>query len=275
MFLPPMLAREAEGPFDSDRHLFEVKWDGIRCIADLTGPQPVLYSRHGRVLSGTLSLPDLHEEVVSPCLLDGELVALDEEGRPDLFALRQGRPAVFMAFDVLWARGRDVLPWPLRARRELLHDLARPRRYLALSEGTMGEGRKFFRAVSEHRLEGMMAKELASPYRPGVRSGEWLKVVVEEERWLVVTAALRLDQAGPTSLAVAEPLPEGLRPRGRVAVTRETWQAQLRRRLRPTGPPDREGMVPVYPDLRVRVSFRRFTRGGLMRHPRLREVPPT
>lgn len=192
--LAPMLCRIGK-PFDADDHLFEVKWDGVRALlfVDGGGAGYRLHSRHRQDLRGRY--PELEPFAALPagCVLDGELVVLDAAGKPDFPAaltrenarrrdridqLARERPVVFVAFDLLYERFLPLLDEPLRQRRERLQQLcgraASPR--LVHSEGVVGQGLQLFEAVRERGLEGVVAKQLDSRYRPGERTHAWLKI---------------------------------------------------------------------------------------------------
>jgi bifunctional non-homologous end joining protein LigD len=188
-----MLAREAERPFDAPAYLFEVKWDGYRCLLE-AAPDPAspprLWSRGGRDLAATFPAlaAELPRDLPAGTVLDGEVVALDG-ARPSYDRLRRGlEPLVYVAFDCLRRGREDLLGRALLERREILADLAPPAPRRVRSEGVVGAGRAFFAAVAARDLEGMMAKRTASPYLPGVRSRHWLKVVNYTEAVLPVAA---------------------------------------------------------------------------------------
>ncbi|MGE3171274.1 MAG: DNA ligase [Planctomycetota bacterium] len=199
--LAPMLCRIGK-PFDADDHLFEVKWDGVRALAFVDGAgdgtadgdagwrlhsrhRPDLRSRYPE-LAGLRALP-------AGTLLDGELVVLDASGKPDFPAvlgrenarrpervrqLAQQRPVVYVAFDLLYDRFDPLLERPLQERRDRLQQLLGqgPPERVVLSEGVVGTGLLLFEQVRQQGLEGVVAKQLGSRYRPGERSHAWQKI---------------------------------------------------------------------------------------------------
>ncbi len=172
-----MLAQEAREPFDSPAHLFEVKWDGYRGLAFL-GDRTRLRSRHGADITHRFAtLGRMHENAAGHRLiLDGEIVAV-VRGRPSFSALQAGEGQVaYVAFDLLYVDGQAVLEKPLWQRRELLHQWVAAKPPLVISEGIQQYGRQYFESVRQAGLEGLMAKELASPYLPGRRTAHWLKI---------------------------------------------------------------------------------------------------
>lgn len=190
--LNPMLAQKAEAPFDSAEHIFEIKWDGIRCLARIDAGQVRLQSRHH--LEITVQFPELAclARLPSGTILDGELVVL-RQGKPSFQAVQrrallqhrsriqwvsQTMPATYMVFDVLYLKGKPLIGSPLSHRRESLENLLR--RFLMpgvhVVEGVRARGYRLFAQVVRRGLEGVVAKRLDSPYLPGKRSRYWLKI---------------------------------------------------------------------------------------------------
>jgi bifunctional non-homologous end joining protein LigD len=190
-FVAPMLAQPGM-PFDSDEHLFEIKWDGTRMLAyvDRNGYRLVNLHGHDR----TEQYPEFTflKHYPPGVILDGEVVVL-VAGKPDfgkLLVREQTRaslkirmlahalPATYVAFDLLYARYESLMDQPLQRRRARLRQLLENRGQvgMVLSEGVVGEGRAFFERVCQERLEGVVAKRLDSCYRPGQRGRAWTKI---------------------------------------------------------------------------------------------------
>jgi bifunctional non-homologous end joining protein LigD len=189
----PMLASPGELPVDRDAAWgYEFKWDGVRAVAYIEGGQVRLRSRKGEDI--TVRYPEVG--ALPPSLagrdvvVDGEIVAMDEQGRPDFGALqnrmhRTGRevagmarakPVTYLVFDLL-AEGEDsLLDRPYVERRERLDELAPAGKRWVLTPWFPGGGAGVLAASLENGLEGVVAKRLDSPYRPGVRSADWIKV---------------------------------------------------------------------------------------------------
>lgn len=188
----PMLAVEAQEPFDSDHHQFEIKWDGIRCLAFVEGGRVRLQSR--RLIDITAQFPELASLGGLPfgTVLDGELVAM-EDGRPCLEKVQgrallqdrlrtnfqsQSSPMIYVVFDLVYAHGKSITAKPLLERRReldgLILGLASDR--IILSAAVIGRGRDLFHAVKALGLEGIMAKSLDGPYRAGRRTELWKKI---------------------------------------------------------------------------------------------------
>lgn len=187
--IKPMLARLARNPFDSPNHIFELKWDGIRALAYVESGRIRFGNRNARdITSQFAELAGLPKQVnASQAVLDGELVSLDEQGRPS-FALMQNRsqlaggrsirrtPAHYIAFDLLQLNGRSVMGEPLADRKNLLHEILQPSDLVQACEFIDTDGKAFFYATCELGLEGIVAKEKKSLYSPGKRSSSWLKI---------------------------------------------------------------------------------------------------
>jgi ATP-dependent DNA ligase len=190
----PMLATAAPQPFDSDHHLFEIKWDGIGCLAFVENGQVRLQSRE--LIDITAQFPELAGVAQLPdgTVLDGELVAM-EENRPSLAKVQsrallqdrhriefmsQSSPVVYVMFDLVYVRGESIMAKPLLERRQELEQLLsglQPKRIL-LSQAVLGQGRDLFQAVQKLGLEGIVAKSLDGHYRPGKRTALWKKIKI-------------------------------------------------------------------------------------------------
>jgi bifunctional non-homologous end joining protein LigD len=185
--LRPMLPRPLPAPFDSDQHLFEPWWGGQRALvsigpADLPGDGAVrIVDGDGRDL--TASLPELAGLAVRvaarSAVLDGELVVVDAAGRADPAELTRrlsgepGRPAAFLAFDLLHLDGRSLLSQPLVRRRDALRRVLRPGDEVVAVPAIATEGIALFEAVAAQGVAGILARQRGSPYLPGVRSRLW------------------------------------------------------------------------------------------------------
>ena len=186
-----MLASTSEEPFDDPALAFELKWDGYRALALVTSDDTALRSRNGRDL--TPAYPDLHDLrralLCQEAVLDGEVVVLDEKGRPDFNALQNGRgPFTYVVFDLLHVDGEWICDLPWSERRERLAAIVSPDAppRLMLSDHVAGRGSDLFAAAKAQGLEGVIAKRMDAPYRPGRRVADWRKVKSRPEMVAVV-----------------------------------------------------------------------------------------
>jgi bifunctional non-homologous end joining protein LigD len=193
----PMFATLAKDVPTGDDWLFEVKWDGYRAIVDVHGGEATLTSRNGNDLTARFEsvAKALERSVKTPdCVLDGEVCALNEEGRATFSAMQQGKSGtryVFVAFDLLEVEGEPLLDRPLTERREQLGELIdRRQRVVQLSE-VFDDGPALYRAAQEQRFEGIMAKKRDSRYFPGKRTREWLKIKTHGRQEFVIAGYTR------------------------------------------------------------------------------------
>ncbi len=185
-----MLARLAKVPFDSPDHVFELKWDGIRALLFVEDGRVRIQGRDLQDLTNLF--PDLANAAnfvrADNTVFDGELVCFDDDGHPSFEQLQRrirrktsGRvvrtPAVhFVAFDVLYIRGKSVMDEPLIFRKLLLENILEPGNTIQPSDFIEGDGIALYDATGKHGLEGILAKEKSSTYYPGKRSPNWHKI---------------------------------------------------------------------------------------------------
>jgi bifunctional non-homologous end joining protein LigD len=180
--IAPMLAATAKKPFDGPDWLFEVKWDGYRAVAEIRERGVSLYSRNGisfekKFFPVVESLRTFDFEAV----LDGEIVVVDDQGRPDFEQLQNyGKSGsghlLYYVFDLLHFKGHDLTALPLLRRKELLKNILPSLPKIRFSEHVENEGILFFQAATQKGLEGVIAKQAMSTYEAGKRSRSWLKI---------------------------------------------------------------------------------------------------
>jgi bifunctional non-homologous end joining protein LigD len=202
----PMLAAEAPEPFDSTEHVFELMWGGIRAKAHIREGVLRLRARNGRDLTPyfpeLVAMPD--SVLAQEAILDGEIIAVDAQGQPafellrprlqlmadafgntkDAFAAlpaefkakRIAGQLMYQASDALWLDGRSLIDRPLWQRKNRLHEVIKPGPEFAAVDFVDDEGVAFYEAVLERKLEGIVAKQKASIYTPGLKSTSWLQI---------------------------------------------------------------------------------------------------
>jgi DNA ligase D-like protein (predicted ligase) len=192
-FIEPMLLLRTEKLPEGPEWLIELKLDGYRALAIKSGGKVQLRSRNDNDFNSRYpgivkALAPMPDETV----IDGEVVALDEHGRPSFNTLQNhgsaGVPLHFFIFDLLILHGWDVMAEPLVKRRELIEEyilpkLADPIRYSPILEATLAD---LIRSVKEQGLEGLVAKRRDSKYEPGLRSGAWQKMRVNQGQEFVI-----------------------------------------------------------------------------------------
>ena len=296
-YLEPMKATLATKAFRDEDWLFEVKWDGYRVEAVVRDGAVALFTRNGN--SAETYFPHLLTPPTwieaREAIVDGEVVALDEGGRPDFGLLqerisagRAGRPAplVYQAFDLLYLDGRSLVDVPLEERKKLLELVLRPNGRVRYATHIDTEGVAFFEAAKAQALEGIVAKHRRSRYEAGRRSTAWLKVKARPEQELVVGGWTPGEGTAKELGAVVVGVYEGdrLRFSGKVGSgLTERTRRDLRERLEaleaelppfdPAPPPDSRGrwggdLVGVRwarPELVIRAEIGGWTRDGHVR----------
>ena len=234
--IAPMSATTGELPSDDERWFFEPKWDGMRAVVQIDHGVVRGWSRTDREV--TREFPELQglAELAGTAVLDGEIVAMGEDGRTSFGRLQRrfgvtdpiqveararSVPAFYVVFDVLHLDGEDRWGLPQSARRELLEELVHEGPTWRITPSGRGHGQAWMDAARAQRLEGVMAKRADAAYQPGRRSDVWRKVKIRHEQEFVVCgwtpgtgARDRPDAIG--SLVLGCHGPEGLRWVGNV-----------------------------------------------------------
>ena len=289
---PLMLAESRDAPFTDPAWLFELKLDGYRLLAS-AGPR--LFSRNGNDLSH--SFPEVSRAVaslpVNGLVLDGEVVALDEAGRPSFQRLQQRgkltrsldigqaaveNPVTYYAFDLLAAEGFDLRPLPLVVRKRLLRKLLPPAGAIRFLDHFEGDGELLYQQVQKLGLEGIVGKQANSTYRTG-RSPCWLKIRTRLSADFVVvgfTASKGL-RTGFGALLLAQYVEGALVYSGRAGTgfsdkqlseVRETLAVSRREGPACGGPiPPEKGITWTEPRMVCEVEFTEWTEERLLRQP--------
>ena len=305
--ISPMLATSGQLPADGTEWAFEIKWDGVRAILFVEGGRVRALSRND--LDVSVAFPELADIGdflgMTTCVLDGEVVALGDDGRPNFGKLqhrmhvanqREARrraasdPVTFVAFDVLYLRGRSLLADRYEQRRVALESLH-------LSGGTFittesfreVPGRDVLAAAVQNGLEGVVAKRLDSPYRPGRRSADWVKVKSFRTQEVVIggwTEGKGARDGSLGALLLGIPSADGLAYVGKVGTGFSATDRQdVLDDLGPLASDDNPFTTPlprtdvaaahfVRPERVGEVSFGEWTAAGRLRHPTWRGLRP-
>lgn len=185
----PMLISEMKAPFDSPDHIYEIKWDGIRCISFLSDKTDMRNKRNKLMIPLFPELEDLYKQVKVKCILDHELLVL-RNGIPDFYEVQKRAlmsnqfkiklaaskyPASIIAYDILYYKDRDITMLPLMERKKYLDDVIIENNLISVSRYVENNGIMLFNLVKEKGLEGIVAKRKDSLYWPGNRSKDWIK----------------------------------------------------------------------------------------------------
>jgi bifunctional non-homologous end joining protein LigD len=281
----PMLATLADKPFDSTEWVYETKWDGFRLIAEVKRGSVRLFSRNGiEVTARYPAIAQALRPIVEPCVIDGELVALDTKGRSHFQllqnAMRDEKTRLqYCVFDLLFLGTEDVRHKPLLERKRLLKQMLPRTKLLRYSEHIQEKGIALFEQAKQAGLEGVMAKLASGLYSSGKRTREWLKFKAMNEQEVVVvgyTAPRRSRKYfGALVLAVRESSQWQYVGHAGTGFDEETLQ-MLYNKMQPLKTKTKPFTVKVKdeaqttwlrPQLVAEVKFTEWTDRGEMRHP--------
>jgi bifunctional non-homologous end joining protein LigD len=212
-----MLLTESE-PFDSEQHIFELKLDGIRCLAYLEPGKVDLRNKRNKYLTDIYpELSEIHKLVKTRCILDGELVVMDQ-GRPDFYELQRRslmtdkfkielsakqKPVRLVIYDILYFDQASLLDRPLMERKKLLQEHVTENDSLAISRYILDKGIDFYHLVASQNLEGIVAKKKDSIYQSGKRSKYWVKFKKLEDADFIICGYIPNEQGGIKSIQLA------------------------------------------------------------------------
>ena len=213
--ISPMLLHETQ-PFDDENYIFELKLDGIRCIAYIDKNSVTLQNkRHKDVTEIYPELEGMKNCVKKRVILDGELVVLGRNGKPDFYALQRrslmsdkfkiglaakSNPVQFVAYDILYFGGKDITALLLMRRKEILSDAVAEGNNLTISRYIQKDGKAFFDLAKEQDLEGIVAKRKDGVYHIGMRTRDWLKIKVMQDEDLLILGYQPDDDGGVKDL---------------------------------------------------------------------------
>lgn len=198
--ISPMLLYQVE-PFDDKDYIFELKLDGIRCIAYIDTKNVVLQNKRFKVVTDIYpELKEMNKCVKHKVILDGELVVLTD-GKPDFYALQtrslmtdkfrielaaKRNPVQFVAYDIIYNNGNDLTNLPLMKRKDILSANINEGNNLSISRYIEEKGKAFFELAKKENLEGIVAKKKDGLYHIGKRTRDWVKIKVMQDEDLLV-----------------------------------------------------------------------------------------
>ena len=281
--IAPMLIGKMSEPFDSPDHIFELKLDGIRCVAYLDGNTRLLNKRFLDVTATYPELRELHRQVNVPCVLDGEVFAMTD-GKPDFSVMQrrslmgdavkiaiaaQSNPVNFCAFDILYRDGELLTSRPLMERQKLLEETVTENNRLSIVRYIESNGVDYYNLVASQGLEGIVAKLKTSLYHPGKRTNEWIKIKNLKDDDFVVCGYIHKDNH-MTSLVLGQYHEGRLIYQGHVTlgVSRAGLQEMSRGTCPFTEVPEgNENAVWLAPERVCTVRYMERTESGHMRQP--------
>ena len=196
-----MLLHEVKEPFDNDDYIYELKLDGIRCIAYIEPKSVILQNKRYK------DVTDIYPELSNVCncvnkqvILDGELVVLTS-GKPNFYSLQKRslmedkfkislaakkNPVQFVAYDILYYDSKDITDKPLVERKEILSEAVIEKNNLSVSRYIEKNGIAFFELAKKESLEGIVAKRKDGKYHIGKRTSDWIKIKVMQDEDLLI-----------------------------------------------------------------------------------------
>jgi bifunctional non-homologous end joining protein LigD len=294
--IKPMLATLVDKPFDEPGWMYEVKWDGYRAIAFMNKGKTDLKSRNDKSFNDKFypvykALGDWKVNAI----IDGEIVALKEDGLSDFGTLQNWRSEAdgelaYYVFDIIWYEGRDLRQIPLNQRHEILRNILPPPGIIKLSDVFDTSGIQFYEIARQIGLEGIMAKKADSIYVSNFRTHEWLKIKANKRQEMVI-GGYTLNKGSSKSFSA---LLVGVFENDKLVYTgkvgtgfNQAQQAEMLKQFKPLvtdrvpfdsvpeiGKPSRFNPHPakasatwLKPQLVCEVSYTEMTADGVMRHP--------
>lgn len=213
----PMLIAEMREPFDSPDFIYEIKWDGIRCVSYLGSETDIRNKRNKLMAPIFPELQNLHEQVKVKCILDHEMLVL-RNGMPEFYEVQKRAtmtnpfkiklsseryPASIIAYDILYYKDKDITMLPLIERKKYLQDVVIENEMISVSRYIEHNGIMLFDLVKEKGLEGVVAKKKSSLYWQGKRSKDWIKFKVLDSDDCVICGYI-LKEKSMTSLIIGQ-----------------------------------------------------------------------
>jgi bifunctional non-homologous end joining protein LigD len=284
-FLKPMLSTLIKEPFTRKDWIFEIKWDGYRAIADVRKEGVRLHSRNGN--SFVRKYPKVINalnQLKFEAVLDGEVVVVDEKGKPDFQALQNYSEKttgslVYYIFDLLYLEKHNLMELPLYKRKEILAKIITENDVLKISSHIEEKGEDFFKISKREGLEGIIAKRKDSEYLSGARGRDWLKIKTHSRQEAVIGGftepkggrklfgALVLGVYKNDKLTYIGHTGGGFNDESIKKVYEKLVALKIDKSPFADDPKTNTPVTWVKPDLVCEVSFSNWTEGGHMRQP--------
>ncbi|GAF66423.1 ATP-dependent DNA ligase [Bacillus sp. TS-2] len=270
MFISPMLLNKLdEPPIDDSGFITELKYDGIRLVVSKLNNSTTLYTRHNNNV--TALFPELASlPLPNGTVLDGELIAIDDNGKPDFelmmkrfksIKLKESIKIQYVVFDLLYYNGAAVTSLPLLERKELLSSvIPEDNPVIVETQYFHGQAIPYFNAVKEHDLEGIVIKKIHSTYKKSTRSNNWLKIINYKFQTVYITGlrkekfGLLLSDYDGRNIGLMEYAPKHIR--------QEIYQSYLNYRINET-----DKFIYLEPYFKCVVKYRNLTKNQLLRIP--------
>ncbi|PVW16258.1 DNA ligase D [Marixanthomonas spongiae] len=284
--IKPMLATTGSSIFNDPGYIFELKWDGYRLLSNINKGKVEIYSRNGIVYNTKFQeIAQELQEIPHDCILDGELVVVDANGKPDFSKLQNYTPHQtngtlrYYVFDLLYLNGHATTSLTLLDRKSLLPDLLESLEHTYYCDHIDGMGITLYNKALDEGLEGVMAKQKESTYTPNYRTEQWLKIKhTHTDEFLICGFTITKKDSLFGSLLLGTLKEDTLTYVGNCGTGYSTKKQQeildILKRFTVEESPFSEkinlkGRTPqwVAPTIYCEVSFTEYTKNGLLRHP--------
>ena len=288
--IKPMEPVMYDTPFDNDEYLFQVKWDGVHVLAYIYDNEVKLFNRKQK--ERTTQFPEIVQALSRlpfGTVLDGEVICLNEEGKPDFFRvlkrdqtrlnnkiqiLKKTHPVHYMIFDILYFKGESLIEQPLNKRLMLLKEKVQNSEVIHIVGSVENNGIALFDAVSKEGMEGIVAKKKSSPYIVGTKSPLWKKIKAWREIDTIV-GGWQEKEGELRSLLVGIQQDEGLLYVGSVASGLTSEQRRILREYFLStsdnntfiNPPNKVDYNYVKPTIGVKVRYLEWSNDNKLRNP--------
>jgi bifunctional non-homologous end joining protein LigD len=292
----PMLATLVDKTVEGPNWIYEIKWDGYRAVAFKEGDHLEIKSRNDNSFDEKFyPIYDALKTWNVDAVVDGEIVALKDNGLPDFSTLQNWRseadgPLLYYIFDILWLQGRDLRSLPLIKRRKILQGILPQHESIRFSDAFAISGSDFLASVREMGMEGIVAKKVDSPYQSGVRTRDWLKIKASKRNEVVIAGYTKNENTSKPFSALLVGVYDGdnLVYTGKIGTGfKDKQQREMLESFKPlitstcpfnTAPdynkPSRFNPSPpkadatwLRPELVCEVTYAEITSEGIMRHP--------
>ncbi|MBQ7977740.1 MAG: ATP-dependent DNA ligase [Clostridia bacterium] len=282
--LEPMLLHESK-PFNDPDYIFELKLDGIRCLAYLSNETSLRNKRDKELIDIYPELKSLHKRVKDKCILDGELVCM-VEGKPDFYSLQKRAmlsdklkiklaskftPVQFVAYDIIYLKDKLICDLLLLERKKILEKTVKECDFMSISRYFEEKGVNFFEIAKNQGLEGIVAKVKDSTYQLGKRSYDWLKIKALNDDDFYICGVKLKDDGTIKDILLCTKIGKGYKYNGSVAMGISKTDARVILEYVKKNPDkplvDKADAIFCKPKLVCTVRYMEKTKSGSLRQP--------
>lgn len=269
MYVSPMLLHKSEHAFNDENYITELKLDGIRLILSKFNNKIRLYTRHKNEVTSKFS-ELLNIDIPNGTIIDGEIIVTGHDGKPDFDAMmekfhsnKSSHKIQYCVFDVIYYKGDKVTHLPLIERKNLLESFLPQSQEVILVKWLYGNGEAYFELVKQQDLEGIVLKKANAKYQIRKRSYDWLKVINYKYVDAYITG-LRKDEFG---LLLGIDNGKSIETAGMMEFMPKEAKVKFYKIYRDLIVSENEKFIYLDPQMKCRIKFRNYTKGGKLRIP--------